>query len=76
MEEICLTTSSEVERGYLERWCQRHSVPHEIVVERSDRWTVKLPLGPPDPRYSLLLKWLVAVPGGWVLEPSCDHLTD
>ena len=74
MSEICLSTNSEIERGYLERWCSRHSVPCSEVDARSGQWTLKLQgLIEHDPRYSLLLSWVAAVPGSWQLDPECQE---
>jgi len=73
MSEICLSTNSEIERDYLQRWCNRHSVRWTELEAESGRWTLKLQgLTGNDPRYPLLLSWIAAVPKSWRFDPDCQ----
>ena len=69
MDEIRLSTDSEIERQLLEQWCNRNSVRFVVVGSGTPLWTVKLlRLAKTDQRYTDLTHWLAAVPSAWKLD--------
>lgn len=71
MIEVRLTTHSDIERGYFEKWCQRHFLQFDLVPTDQQAWTFKVTFREADPRRTLLLQWIAALPASWELDQGC-----
>lgn len=73
MCNLYLTTRSEIEKAYFEKWCQRHCMGFDVVIAEQRTWTFKVCFQDSDPRHSLLLQWIAALPACWELDPQCEN---
>jgi len=55
MRNLHLTTRSEIEKAYFEKWCQRHGVGFDVVIAEERTWTFKVCFQDADCRPSRLL---------------------